>query len=155
MSDLNTQASIDEEASSSGEDQYGDSAEHPPSKRPRGQGLSARAAASPMPQDVCNAMILLRVSKEQDFIKSSNGRTRNMAGVLWTSISEELAREFLPRHDVASSTLHPRALGKKWSYVEKHFKVCNLCVPLSDLAFVTIVCAEIPCSTEAQWWCTR
>ena len=103
-----------------------------------------------MPQDVCNAMILLRVSKEHDFIKSSNGRTRNMAGVLWSSISEELAREFLPRRDVASSTLHPRALGKKWSYVEKHFKVCILQVLFSELAFVTIARAEIPCSTEAQ-----
>jgi hypothetical protein len=150
MSNINTQASIDEEASTSGDEHYGDSAEHPPSKRPRGQGLSARAAAPPMPQDVCNAMILLRVSKEHDFIKSSNGRTRNMAGVLWSSISEELAREFLPRRDVASSTLHPRALGKKWSYVEKHFKVCILQVLFSELAFVTIARAEIPCSTEAQ-----
>ena len=73
-------------------------------------------------------MILLRVSKEQDFVKTCNGRARNMAGVLWTSISEELAREFLHHRDVTSSTLHPRALGKKWSYVEKQFKVCIVCV---------------------------
>jgi hypothetical protein len=68
-------------------------------------------------------MIKLRVSKEKSFIKTCDGRSRNSAGQLWTSISEELAKEFLHRDDVSSSVLHPRALGKKWSYVEKTFKV--------------------------------
>jgi len=27
-----------------------------------------------------------------------------------------------------------------------------VCVPLSESAFVTFACSEIPCSTEAQWW---
>lgn len=102
----------------------GDAHSPAPSKRPRGQPVERVQPSPHMPHDVRNAMIKLRISKEKAFIQSADGRTRNGAGQLWTAISDELATEFLHRDDVSSSALHPRALGKKWSYVEKTFKVC-------------------------------
>lgn len=126
MADDSVHSTIDEEDEYSYGDLSGDNHSPAGTKRARGQVVQSRSSSAPMPHDVCSAMIKLRVSKEKEFIKSSDGRTRNTATQLWTSISEELAAEFLHRGDVSSTALHPRALGKKWSYIEKSFKVSVL-----------------------------
>lgn len=128
MAEASVRGTMDEDDEYTHGDSPGDTQSPVAAKRARLQPGQPRSQSGPMPQDVCDAMIKLRVAKEKEFIKTSDGRTRNGAGLIWSAISEELASEFLHREDVPTASIHPRALGKKWSYVEKNFKVSALCV---------------------------
>lgn len=151
MADDSVHGLIDEDDEYANADSPGDVRSPVATKRARGQGGLPRSLSAPMPQDVCDAMIKLRVSKEKEFIKSSDGRTRNSGTLMWNAISEELATEFLHREDVLTTSIHPRSLGKKWSYVEKNFKVSVLSVCVVFRRDLTSPCLAILGISQAKW----
>lgn len=92
-----------------------------------------------IPDDVLDAIIKLRVSKESAFVNAADGRARNSRGKVWERISAELLRDFGDRDDVSKTALHPRQLGKRWAYIEKQFKVrCCSIIFTKILTFLSL-----------------
>lgn len=89
-----------------------------------GKPQAKRARRAELPSDVLDAFILLRIEKEQLFLDAADGRTRRGAGAIWEVLSKELLGAY--EHDIRvdKALFDPRALSRRWSYVEKHAKVC-------------------------------
>jgi hypothetical protein len=125
-----------------------------PAKRAR-VTPSQRVAATPtIPMDVSDALVMLRVGKEKKFLAAADGRSKHGALRIWTEISAELRRTFCDRPDVPASVLTTRALGKRWAYVEKKFKVSS--VRCTKIAHVQSLCVQhirtgLPRIAKAEW----
>ena len=109
-------------------------------KRPRVVASQRCGPVGSLPRDLSDAMIMLRVAKEKKFLAAADGRSRHGSARIWEEISVELTDSCQDRDDVAASALSARALGKRWSYVEKMFKVCALYWNMLLYA-VTLSCA--------------
>lgn len=95
-------------------------------KRSRLGGKNRRGGpVSSLPRDVVDAMILLRVRKERDFLLAADGRSKQGRGRVWEDMAQQLRSEFADREDVSLEHLTGRSLGRRWSYVEKRWKVRN------------------------------
>lgn len=151
----------DRESDSDHADSENDGADKPdeeetPPKRPRVVDLPRCGPTPPLPRDVSDAMILLRVEKEKKFLSAADGRSRNGSTRIWEDISAEMRATFGDREDLPAVSLTPRSLSKRWSYVEKMFKVSALhCTDgIHELLRFALVLAGLPCSAEAKWRCS-
>jgi hypothetical protein len=123
----------------------------------RARVVSSRGRQPVFPADVVDAMIMLRIEKEKQFLKASDGRTRHTGRSLWIAIAAELKEMFGGRKDVSEEVLNQRALGKKWSYIESTFKVRAI-IPVSAIAHSFALTPPLPavsCITEAKRRCSQ
>lgn len=126
-------------------------------KRPRVATVERSRVTTILPTDVSDALVLLRITKEKKFLAAADGRSKHGALRIWEDISAELTRTFGNRRDVSPAVLTARALGKRWSYVEKVFKVSSFLVTFETHVMsvcVSHILAGLPRIAEAKWRCS-
>lgn len=89
------------------------SAGRQPQRRGRPRGLA-------LPHSVTDALVMLRLERDQQFLDSADGRHRRPSSEIWDAIAAELNTRFA---GVAGLPLTGRGAMKKWSYIEALAKV--------------------------------
>lgn len=99
----------------------GDAAEGAtPSREGQQHQRSGRPRRLALPRVVTDALVMLRIERDQQFLDSAAGRHRRTVGEIWDGIAAELNARFA---EVRGLPLTGRAAAKKWSYIETLAKV--------------------------------